>query len=81
MMARTVRRMEIDDAHRSQSAEETGRGIAALIVFGEDGGEELHHTHDPAREPTVLKMVNRGRCLGSLVRTVWPERVQLVWKV
>ena len=35
----------------------------------------------PSRLPTVLKMVNRGRCLGSLVNTVWPERVQLVWNV
>ena len=35
----------------------------------------------PAREPTVLKMVNRGRCLGSLVSTAWAARVTEVWKV
>ncbi len=35
----------------------------------------------PSRDPTVLKMVNMGRWLGSLVSTVWPARVQEVWKV
>ena len=35
----------------------------------------------PSREPTVLKIVKSGRCFGSLVSTVWPERVQLVWNV
>ena len=30
---------------------------------------------------TVLKMVNMGRWLGSLVRTVCPARVTEVWKV
>ena len=35
----------------------------------------------PAREPMVLNRVNMGRCLGSLVSTVCPERVQEVWKV
>ena len=42
-----------DDAHRSQGAEETGRGVAALIVFGEDGGEELHRTHAQQRADGV----------------------------
>ena len=35
----------------------------------------------PSMEPTVLKMVNMGRWLGSLVSTVVPARVQEVWKV
>ena len=35
----------------------------------------------PTREPMVLKMVNRGRWLGSLVSTDWADRVTEVWKV
>ena len=33
------------DADRSQGAEETGGSVTALIVFGQDGGKELHGAH------------------------------------
>ena len=52
-----------DDAHRSQGAEETGRGVAALIVFGEDGGEELHRTHAQQRADGV-ENGEQGALLG-----------------
>ena len=44
-------------------------------------GAENCMTPMPTRLPTVLKMVNSGRWLGSLVKTVWPARVTEVWKV
>ena len=69
-----------DDAHRSQRAEEPGGSVAALIVLGKDGGKELHGTHAQQAAHRV-EDGKQGRCLGSLVSTVWPERVQLVWKV
>ena len=33
----------------------------------------------PTSDAMVLNSVKVGRCLGSLVRQVWPERVQEVW--
>ena len=52
-----------DDAHRSQGAEETGRGVAALIVFGEDRGKELHRTHAQQRADGV-ENGEQGALLG-----------------
>ena len=49
-----------NDADRRQHTEEPGRAVAALIIFGENGGEELHRAHTQQRTDGVKNREQRA---------------------
>ena len=61
------------NAHGGQRAEETRGGIAALIVFGKDGSQELHNAHaqqtadgvEDREQGALLGVVGQNRLTGT----------------
>ncbi len=73
-MARMVSAMDITDAYGGQRAEEARGGIAALIVFGQDGCQELHNAHaqqtadgvEDREQRALLGVVGQNRLTGTV---------------